>query len=57
MVVDRHPVHVLRTELYQVGRLAEAGSNVGGWIVPLTRILERRGIDFVQGTVESIDLC
>lgn len=56
VVVDRHPVHVLRTELYEVGRLAEAGSNVGGWIVPLTRILERRGIDFVQGTVESIDL-
>lgn len=56
VVVDRHPVHVLRTELYEIGRIAKAGSNVSAWLVPLLDVLERHGIEFRQGTVESIDL-
>lgn len=56
VLVDRHPVHVLRTELYEIGRIAEAGSEVGAWRVPLEGALAGRGIDFRQGTVESIDL-
>ena len=56
VVVDRHPVHVLRTELYEIGRIAQAGTDVSPWVVPLLAVLERRGIEFQQGTVESIDL-
>ncbi len=56
VLVDRHPVHVLRTELYEIGRIARAGSDVSAWVVPLLAVLERRGIEFLQGTVESVDL-
>ncbi len=56
VVVDRHPVHVLRTQLYEVGRLAEAGTDLGRWLVPLDRAFDRSGVTFREGTVESIDL-
>jgi len=55
VLVDRHPVHVLRTELYEVGRLA-GGSDVSAWAVPLSKVLERSSVSYRQGTVESIDL-
>ncbi len=56
VVVDREPVHVLRTELYEIGRLAAAGRDVAPWTVPLARALERPNISVRTGTVRSIDL-
>jgi NADH:ubiquinone reductase (H+-translocating) len=55
VLVDRHPVHVLRTELYEVGRLA-GGAAESNWAIPLSQVLERSSVGFRQGTVESIDL-
>src|SRR5271170_777742 len=56
VLVDRSPVHVLRTELYEIGQIAEAGADVAAWTVPLERALGRTEVEFRQGTVESIDL-
>lgn len=56
ILIDRHPVHVLRTELYEVGRLAAAGEDARSWTVPLARVLERTSVKFRQGDVRSIDL-
>lgn len=56
VLVDRHPVHVLRTELYEVGRLAQDPGTVAPWTVPLARVLERSTVEVKQGTVESIDV-
>jgi NADH:ubiquinone reductase (H+-translocating) len=56
VLVDRNPVHVLRTELYEVGRLASAGSDTDPWVVPLADVLDRTSVTFRQGTVRSIDL-
>ena len=56
VLVDRHPLHVLRTELYQVGRLATAAGDPARWTVPLARVLERTAVRTVQGTVSGIDL-
>ena len=39
VLVDRHPVHVLRTELYEIGRLARAAGDPGPWTVPVARAL------------------
>ncbi len=55
VLVDRHPVHVLRTELYELGRLA-AAPEAGGWAVPLARIFDRSSVELRQGSVEAIDL-
>lgn len=54
VVIDRHPVHVLRTELYEVGRIAEA-EDVGGWTVALGKVFDRTSVRVHTGTVESID--
>jgi NADH:ubiquinone reductase (H+-translocating) len=55
VLVDRHPVHVLRTELYEVGRLAlEAGES--DWTVPLGKVLERSSVAYREGSVTAIDL-
>jgi NADH:ubiquinone reductase (H+-translocating) len=56
VLVDRNPVHVLRTELYEVGKLASTGDNTDPWVVPLAEVLDRTSITFRQGSVESIDL-
>lgn len=56
VLVDRNPVHVLRTELYEVGKLASTGDDTDPWVVPLAEVLDRTSIVFRQGTVESIDL-
>ncbi len=56
VLVDRHPVHVLRTELYEIGRLAAAGGNVARWTVPLGRIFDRTSVTTREGTVTRIDL-
>ncbi len=56
ILVDRTPVHVLRTQLYEIGKLAEAGPDVRAWTVPLAQVLDRRGVEFRLGSVESIDL-
>ena len=56
VLVDRHPLHVLRTELYQVGRLASAGGDPARWAVPLARVLERTSVRTVEATVTGIDL-
>ncbi|MCI4357745.1 MAG: FAD-dependent oxidoreductase [Thermoplasmata archaeon] len=56
LLVDRHPVHVVRTELYELGQLAEKGSDVRKWAIPIQRVIGRRGVVYREGTVEAIDL-
>ncbi len=56
VLADRHPVHVLRTELYEIGKLASAGGNPARWTVPLARVFERTNVVTRQGTVERINL-
>lgn len=56
ILVDRHPVHVLRTELYEVGKIAAAGGNVARWAIPLGRVFHRTSVTVHQGSVEAIDL-
>jgi NADH dehydrogenase len=56
VLIDRNPVHVLRTELYEIGKLATSGADVDPWVVPLAQVLDRTSISFRQGSVQSIDL-
>jgi len=57
VLVDRHPVHVLRTELYEIGRLAATASAARDpFVLRLDRVLRGRAIEYVEGQVERIDL-
>jgi NADH:ubiquinone reductase (H+-translocating) len=56
VLVDRNPVHVLRTELYEVGKLAATGDDVDRWVVPLAQAFERSAVETRQGTVQTVDL-
>ncbi|HXW66846.1 MAG TPA: FAD-dependent oxidoreductase [Thermoplasmata archaeon] len=56
VLVDRHPLHVLRTELYEVGRLAREGGDARSFSVPLADVLDRTSVRFRQGELRSIDL-
>jgi NADH:ubiquinone reductase (H+-translocating) len=56
ILVDRHPIHVLRTELYEIGQIAAAGSDVARWMIPLDRVFGRTSVTIRQGNVEAIDL-
>jgi NADH:ubiquinone reductase (H+-translocating) len=56
VLVDRHPVHVLRTELYEVGAMSRPGSSVRRWAVPIDRVVDRPGVAFRQGTIEAINV-
>ncbi|HYK94125.1 MAG TPA: FAD-dependent oxidoreductase [Thermoplasmata archaeon] len=55
-LVDRHPLHVLRTELYEIGRLAGGPRAVERFTLPISRVLGGTDVGFVQGEVDSIDL-
>jgi NADH:ubiquinone reductase (H+-translocating) len=55
VLVDRNPVHVLRTQLYEVGQLASSGDAIDRWTVPLAGVLERTSVAFRQGAVQTID--
>jgi NADH:ubiquinone reductase (H+-translocating) len=54
-LVDRTPVHVLRTQLYEVGKLAGAGGDVSDWLVPLAKVFDRTNVSIREGSVESVD--
>jgi NADH:ubiquinone reductase (H+-translocating) len=56
VLVDRHPVHVLRTELYEIDQLAQSGDETGRWLVPLSTALNGQSVTYLEGLVESIDL-
>jgi NADH:ubiquinone reductase (H+-translocating) len=56
VLVDRNPVHVLRTQLYEVGKLATSGEDVAPWVVPLAAALDGTSVTYRQGNVRSIDL-
>ena len=56
LVIDRHPVHVLRTELYEVDRLAREDTDASRWLIPLREALDPRYVATREGEVESIDL-
>jgi NADH:ubiquinone reductase (H+-translocating) len=56
VLVDRHPVHVLRTQLYEIGQLARAQGDPRRWTVPLARVFDRSSVALRQGEVRSIDL-
>ena len=55
VLVDRHPVHVLRTELYEIGRLARARGDPGPWTIPLAPVLDHRAVTVRPGEVKAID--
>lgn len=56
VLVDRSPVHVLRTQLYEIDRIAAADGDVRPWAVPLAEVLDSTAVSYRAGTVESIDL-
>ena len=56
LVIDRHPVHVLRTGLFEVDRLAREDADTSRWLVPLDEALDPRYVVTHEGEVESIDL-
>jgi NADH:ubiquinone reductase (H+-translocating) len=56
VLVDRSPVHELRTELYEIGKLVAAGADTEPWTVPLAKVLDRTSVKVQPGTVQSIDL-
>lgn len=56
VLVDRSPDHVLRTELYQVDEIAQAGGSRRHWALPMAEVLDGKTARFVQGTVTGIDL-
>lgn len=56
VLIDRNPSHVLRTQLYEVGKLASDSGKLERWALPLARLLERTSVEVRQATVESIDL-
>ncbi|MGI0071691.1 MAG: NAD(P)/FAD-dependent oxidoreductase [Thermoplasmata archaeon] len=56
VLVDRNPVHILRTQLYEIGKLAETGDDTDPWVVPLAQVFDRTSVTLRQGSVEGIDL-
>jgi NADH dehydrogenase len=56
ILVDRNPVHVLRTQLYEVGKIASAAGDARPWTIPLEKMLDRTGVSLRQGAVAAIDL-
>lgn len=56
VLLDRNPVHVLRTELYEIGKLASSGDDTASWVVPLSEVFDHTTVTVRQGTVESVDL-
>lgn len=56
VIVDRHPVHELRTELYEIGRIAGAGGDASRWTVPLAKVFGRTSVEPRTGVVQGIDL-
>jgi NADH:ubiquinone reductase (H+-translocating) len=56
LLIDRSPVHVLRTELYEVGAIAQAEKTRRRFALPIDALVQRDGIEFRQGSVEGIDL-
>lgn len=56
ILVDREPVHVLRTELYELDELARSHGNLDRWAIPIREVLGRRSVRFEQGEVRAIDL-
>ena len=55
-LIDRSPVHVLRTELYELGTIARSGTSPKRFTLPLDELVRRDGIEFRQGTVDAVDL-
>jgi NADH:ubiquinone reductase (H+-translocating) len=55
VLVDRHPSHVLRTELYEVGRLA-AEEGASSFSIPIEKVLARTSVSWRTDTVRAIDL-
>jgi NADH dehydrogenase len=56
VLVDRSPVHVLRTELYEVGALADERRTDRKFTLPLEELVRKDGIAYRQGTVAGVDL-
>jgi NADH dehydrogenase len=56
VIIDRHPVHVLKTELYELGEMAKPGAPREKWALPIEKALDSREVEFRTGEVEAIDL-
>src|SRR5215472_14158955 len=56
VIIDRHPVHELRTELYEVGKIAGAGEDATRWTVPLAKVFGRTSVAPRTANVQGIDL-
>lgn len=55
-LVDRHPVHVLRTQLYEVGKIAGSAGDSRYWTLPLEKVVDSKVVKYVGGEVQKIDL-
>lgn len=55
ILVDQSPLHVLRTELYEIGEMASARGD-SRWSLPLEEIFDRTNVRHQQGRVLAIDL-
>jgi NADH:ubiquinone reductase (H+-translocating) len=55
VLVDRHPSHVLRTQLYEVGRLA-AVDGAASFSIPIEKVLARTSVTWRTDNISSIDL-
>ncbi|MFZ1024341.1 MAG: FAD-dependent oxidoreductase [Thermoplasmata archaeon] len=55
VLVDRHPSHVLRTELYEVGRMASE-DGASSFSIPIEKVLARTSVSWKTDSVQAIDL-
>jgi NADH:ubiquinone reductase (H+-translocating) len=56
VLVDRHPFHVFRTELYELARLAARGTDLRRWVVPIDQVIGPSRVVYREGSVSSVDL-
>jgi NADH dehydrogenase len=56
VLVDRSPAHILRTQLYEIDRIAASGGNLRRWAVPLASVLEKTRVQVRTAGVERVDL-
>ncbi len=55
ILVDQSPLHVLRTELYEIGKMALVQED-SPWALPLETIFDRTNVRHQLGRVQAIDL-
>ena len=56
VLVDRSPAHILRTQLYEIDRIAASGGDLRRWAVPLASVFEKTNVQIRTARVEHVDL-